>query len=176
MPNKGSRKTTDFVRHFSILMHENKLFCQIQYCASPAQSMPKTGLRSKRRFLGFARKTQPSVTGKTPISGICPQMLDPVPPKADKKRTVLPNFVYSRTHGTPSGPNYAFHVPSHDAMQRHRINLLCIFNAKKRNLRFIRENSALIIQMFLILQRLRNKEHFETYSWLVIPRRPSCDL
>jgi len=26
MPNKGSRKTTDFVRHFSILMHENKLF------------------------------------------------------------------------------------------------------------------------------------------------------
>ena len=137
--------------------------------------MPKTGLRAKRRFLRSARKTQPSVTGKTSISGICPQMLDPAPPKADKKRTVLPNFVYSRTHGTPSGPNNAFHVPSPDAMRQHRNSLLCIFNEKKRNLRFIRENSALIIQMFLILQRLRNKEHFETYSWLVIPRRPSCD-
>ncbi len=96
MPNKGSRKTTDFVRHFSILMHENKLFCQIQYCASPAQSMPKTGLRSKRRFLGFARKTQPSVTGKTPISGICPQMLDPVPPKVDKNNALLSIFAYHR--------------------------------------------------------------------------------
>ena len=81
---------------FSILIHENKLFCQIQYCESPAQSMPKTGLRAKRRFMGFARKTQPSVTGKTPISGICPQMLDPVPPKVDKKRAFLPNFVYHR--------------------------------------------------------------------------------
>ena len=96
MPNKGSRKTTDFVRHFSILMHENKLFCQIQYCASPAQSMPKTGLRAKRRFLGFARKTQPSVTGKTPISGICPQMLDPVPPKVDKNNALLSIFAYHR--------------------------------------------------------------------------------
>ena len=96
MPNKGSRKTTDFVRHFSILMHENKLFCQIQYCASPAQSMPKTGLRAKRRFMGFARKTQPSVTGKTPISGICPQMLDPVPPKVDKNNALLSIFVYHR--------------------------------------------------------------------------------
>lgn len=81
---------------FSILIHENKLFCQIQYCASPAQSMPKTGLRAKRRFLGFARKTQPSVTGKTPISGICPQMLDPVPPKVDKNNALLSIFVYHR--------------------------------------------------------------------------------
>ena len=81
---------------FSVLIHENKLFCQIQYCASPAQSMPKTGLRAKRRFLGFARKTQPSVTGKTPISGICPQMLDPVPPKVDKNNALLSIFVYHR--------------------------------------------------------------------------------
>ena len=81
---------------FSVLIHENKLFCQIQYCASPAQSMPKTGLRSKRRFLRSARKTQPSVTGKTPISGICPQMLDPVPPKVDKNNALLSIFVYHR--------------------------------------------------------------------------------
>ena len=98
---------------FSVLIHENKLFCQIQYCASPAQSMPKTGLRAKRRFLrsarktqprlrakwrflGFARKTQPSVTGKTPISGICPQMLDPVPPKVDKNNALLSIFAYHR--------------------------------------------------------------------------------
>ena len=81
---------------FSVLIHENKLFCQIQYCASPAQSMPKTGLRAKRRFLRSARKTQPSVTGKTPISGICPQMLDPVPPKVDKNNALLSIFVYHR--------------------------------------------------------------------------------
>ena len=56
--------------------------------------MPKTGLRAKRRFLGFARKTQPSVTGKTPISGICPQMLAPVPPKVDKNNALLSIFVY----------------------------------------------------------------------------------
>ena len=29
-------------------------------------------LRAKRRFLGFARKSQPSVTGKMSIFGICP--------------------------------------------------------------------------------------------------------
>ena len=158
MPNKGSRKKTDFVRHFFSFDTWKQTF------------LSNTVLR-----IACSINAQDWLTGKTSISGICPQMLDPAPPKADKKRTVLPNFVYSRTHGTPSGPNNAFHVPSPDAMQRHRINLLCIFNAKKRNLRFIRENSALIIQMFLILQRLRNKEHFETYSWLVIPRRPSCD-
>ena len=60
----------------------------------PAKHSPR--LRAKRRFMGSARKTQPSVTGKTPISGICPQMLDPVPPKVDKKRAFLPNFVYHR--------------------------------------------------------------------------------
>ncbi|MGO4865951.1 hypothetical protein ACTQ5W_10265, partial [Ligilactobacillus ruminis] len=31
-----------------------------------------TGITAKWRFLGFARKTQPSVTGKMAISGICP--------------------------------------------------------------------------------------------------------
>jgi hypothetical protein len=36
----------------------------------PVKHSPR--LRAKRRFLGFARKKQPSVTGKTPISGICP--------------------------------------------------------------------------------------------------------
>ena len=50
----------------------------------PVKHSPR--LRAKRRFLRFARKTQSSVTGKTSISGICPQMLDPVPPKVDKKR------------------------------------------------------------------------------------------
>ena len=33
---------------------------------------PSSLLRAKRRFLGFARKTQPSVKGKTSILGICP--------------------------------------------------------------------------------------------------------
>lgn len=131
-----------------------------------------TDSKSGSRDATSRQKQRPSLNFCLPPT----QNPDPAPPKADKKRTVLPNFVYSRTHETPSGPNNAFHVPSHDVMQRHRINLLCIFNAKKRNLRFIRENSALIIKKFLILQRLRNKEHFETYSWLVIPRRPSCDL
>ncbi len=32
----------------------------------------KSGLRAKQRFLGFARKSQPSVTGKTAILEICP--------------------------------------------------------------------------------------------------------
>lgn len=32
----------------------------------------RAGLRAKRRFLGFARKSQPSVTGKMPIFEICP--------------------------------------------------------------------------------------------------------
>ena len=36
----------------------------------PVKGGPR--LRAKRRFLGFARKTQPSVTGKTSIFGICP--------------------------------------------------------------------------------------------------------
>ena len=36
----------------------------------PVKSSPR--LRAKRRFLGFARKTQASVTGKTSIFGICP--------------------------------------------------------------------------------------------------------
>ena len=96
MPNKGSPRRLILSGIFSVLIHENKLFCQIQYCASPAQSMPKTGLRSKRRFLRSARKTQPSVTGKTPISGICPQMLDPVPPKVDKNNALLSIFAYHR--------------------------------------------------------------------------------
>ena len=96
MPNKGSPRRLILSGIFSVLIHENKLFCQIQYCASPAQSMPKTGLRAKRRFLRSARKTQPSVTGKTPISGICPQMLDPVPPKVDKNNALLSIFVYHR--------------------------------------------------------------------------------
>ena len=136
-----------------------------------SQFLSTADSKSGPRDATSRQKQRPSLNFCLPLT----QNPDPAPPKADKKRTVLPNFVYSRTHGTPSGTNNAFHVPPPDAMQRHRINLLCIFNAKKRNLRFIRENSALIIQMFLILQRLRNKEHFETYSWLVIPRRPSCD-
>lgn len=32
----------------------------------------KTSLRANRRFFRFARKRQPSVTGKTLILGICP--------------------------------------------------------------------------------------------------------
>ncbi|MGO4955622.1 hypothetical protein ACTQ5Z_10800, partial [Ligilactobacillus ruminis] len=36
----------------------------------PVKHSPR--LRAKRRFLGFARKTQPPVTGKMAISGICP--------------------------------------------------------------------------------------------------------
>ena len=36
----------------------------------PVKDSPR--LRAKRRFLGFSRKRQPLVTGKTSISGICP--------------------------------------------------------------------------------------------------------
>ena len=73
MPNKGSRKTTDFVRHFSILMHENKLFVKystahrlLNQCPRlaygqnadfwdlPVKHSPR--LRAERRFLGFARR------------------------------------------------------------------------------------------------------------------------
>lgn len=147
----------------------------MQHCESPAHSIPKTGLRAKQWRWPHGHQCRRKLRLSTEFC-LLPQSNPAIADhKVDKKRTVLPNFVYSRTHGTPSGPNNAFHVPSPDAMRQHRNSLLCIFNEKKRNLRFIRENSALIIQMFLILQRLRNKEHFETYSWLVIPRRPSCD-
>ena len=119
MPNKGSRKTTDFVRHFSILMHENKLFVKystahrllnqcprlaygqnVDFWNLPVEHSPR--LRAKRRFLRSARKTQTPVTGKTSISGICPQMLDPATPQVDKNNALLSIFVYSHAYIKPA--------------------------------------------------------------------------
>ena len=124
MPNKGSPRRLILSGIFSVLIHENKLFCQIQYCASPAQSMPKTGLRAKRRFLrsarktqprlrakwrflGFARKTQPSVTGKNGDFWDLPVKHSPrlrakwrflgfARRCSTPRQAFLPNFVYHR--------------------------------------------------------------------------------
>ena len=49
---RKSRETTDFVRHFSILIHENKLFCQIQCWASPAQWICQSLDYWKRHLFG----------------------------------------------------------------------------------------------------------------------------
>ena len=55
MPNKWRRKSTDFIRRFFNFDTWKQPFCQMQHCASPAQSM-----------------RQDLLTGKTSIFQICP--------------------------------------------------------------------------------------------------------
>ncbi|KRM82032.1 hypothetical protein [Ligilactobacillus ruminis] len=87
MPNKYCRLLAGLSGIFLVLMHET-LF---EKCSASHRSInaPKRKygqnndfwnlpvksshpLRAKWRFLGFARKIQSPVTGKTAISGICP--------------------------------------------------------------------------------------------------------
>lgn len=62
MPNRGGLIETDSVRHFFDIMETDLFFlygsfCQMQCCASPAQSARKVGITDKTAVLDIARKT-----------------------------------------------------------------------------------------------------------------------
>ena len=70
---QGSRFKTAFVRHFfNFDIWKQDPFVKCSAVKHLPDQHAKTGLRAKSRFLRFARKRQPPVTGKTLILEICP--------------------------------------------------------------------------------------------------------
>jgi hypothetical protein len=54
IPNKGSRKSIEFVRNFSFLIHENRIFCLFPYSRGYAYAKTRIKIAIFIRIFGFS--------------------------------------------------------------------------------------------------------------------------
>ena len=96
MPDKGRFKPA-FVRHFfNFDIWKQDPFVKCSAVKHLPDQHAKTGLRAKRRFLRFARKRQPPVTGKSAKKGTLSVNLDEILAELVEQHCISKKMVFSR--------------------------------------------------------------------------------